>query len=170
MNIYRTLLAATAVVAVLTLAAACDDDSDGEAEPAGEVQVTEVFARAALDSGGVYMIIENGSDEADALVAANAEIAGKTEIHQTITEGAETRMEPIDRIDVPAGGTVELAPGGLHIMLMELDTAIEPGDEFALKLTFEKAGEMIVTATGRDYGDMSDMGSEGEDGGMEMGQ
>jgi copper(I)-binding protein len=55
-------------------------------------------------------------------------------------------------------------------MLMELDTAIEPGDEFALKLTFEKAGEMIVTARGRDYGDMSDMRSEGEEGGMEMGQ
>jgi copper(I)-binding protein len=169
MKTYRHALTAALIPALMLLGAACGDDADSEAEPSEDVRVTDVFARAALDRGGVYMVIENKGDEADALVAAHADIAGTTEIHQTITEGAETRMEPIDRIEVPAGESVELAPGGLHVMLQELETAIEPGDEVPLTLTFEKAGEVLVTATGRDYGEMPDMGSEQQDGGMDMG-
>jgi copper(I)-binding protein len=158
----RTRKAILAIAMTLPLVAAlgvaCSDDSEGEVG----IEVSEVFARAALDRGGAYMVIENKGGEADALVAANAEIAGETELHETITEGASTRMEPVDRIEIPADGTVELKPGGFHVMLQELESAIEVGDEIPLTLTFEKAGDVQVTAVGKDYAEMPEM-----EGGME---
>ena len=165
MRIRRTMLAlAMTLPLVAAIGIACSDGSEGEAG----LEISEVFARAALDRGGVYMIIENKGGEPDALIAANAAIADSTELHETITEGASTRMEPVDRIDIPAGANVELKPGGFHVMLQGLGSAIEVGDEVPLTLTFEKAGEMQVTAVGRDYGEMPDMGAEG-DNGMETG-
>jgi copper(I)-binding protein len=153
-----TLTALLTVSALMLSGAACNDS---DSESSDEIQVSDVFARAALDRGGVYMIIENNGDEDDALISARAEIALETELHQTITEGAEVRMEPVEAIDVPAGEMTELKPSGFHVMLMDLDQPIEPGDEVALTLTFENAGEMQVMATGREYGDMPGMGSDG---------
>jgi periplasmic copper chaperone A len=59
-------------------------------------------------------------------------------------------MREIPALDVPAGATVELVPGGYHLMLLELATDLRPGDEFELTLEFESAGERTVTVTVRD--------------------
>lgn len=55
-------------------------------------------------------------------------------------------MRKVDQIPVSAGGTTELAPGGYHVMLMDLVNPLEPGQSVALTLTFEKAGELTVNA------------------------
>lgn len=59
-------------------------------------------------------------------------------------------MQEVDRIPVPAGGSVALEPGGYHIMLMDLVAPLEVGTTLTVTLTFEEAGEVVVTAEVRD--------------------
>lgn len=58
--------------------------------------------------------------------------------------GTAMQMRPVDRLPVPAGGSVELKPGGLHVMLMDLKRKLAVGDHFQLTLRFEKSGEKTV--------------------------
>lgn len=60
--------------------------------------------------------------------------------------GGEMTMQEVDQIDLPAGEVVSLAPGGYHVMLLDLVTGLAEGDEIEVTLTFEKAGEITVTA------------------------
>jgi periplasmic copper chaperone A len=59
-------------------------------------------------------------------------------------------MRAIDGLDIPAGETVALEPGGYHLMLLDLATDLEPGQEFEVTLRFEGAGERTVTVTVRE--------------------
>jgi len=113
----------------------------------GKLAITGVSSRVVLDNGAVYMTISNSGDTPDALVKASASIAGTTELHQTVTEGNTTRMEPVERIEIPAGGQVVLKKGGLHVMMMKVQPGIKVGDKFSLSLTFEKAGSVTLEVT-----------------------
>ena len=59
----------------------------------------------------------------------------------------EMQMAPVDQIDLPAGETVALEPGGYHIMLVDVVEPLEDGDEIDVTLTFEQAGETTITVT-----------------------
>ena len=59
-------------------------------------------------------------------------------------QGDVMRMREVNAIDLPAGKTVELKPGGLHIMLVGLKAPLKAGERFAMKLRFEKAGEVTI--------------------------
>ncbi|MCX7619288.1 MAG: copper chaperone PCu(A)C [Acidimicrobiales bacterium] len=61
--------------------------------------------------------------------------------------GSTMQMKPVDAIELPAGKTVELKPGGLHVMLIDLTKPLETGSSFELTLRFEKAGTKTVTVT-----------------------
>jgi copper(I)-binding protein len=116
--------------------------------PAG-IQIFDVWARPAPQSGGttaVYFRIVNRGDQADRLVGGRAVGAEALEIHETTMEGDMAHMAPLAGIDVPAGATVEIAPGGFHLMLLGLTNPLEPGDHVALTLAFEQAGEIEVEA------------------------
>ena len=60
------------------------------------------------------------------------------------------QMSPLASIDVPAGGKAELKPGGVHVMLIDLARELKSGEKVTLKLKFEKAGEVTVTADVRE--------------------
>lgn len=60
------------------------------------------------------------------------------------------QMQPVEDISVPAGETVSLEPGGLHLMMLDLAEPLEVGTTIELTLTFEQAGEVVVTAEVRD--------------------
>ena len=64
--------------------------------------------------------------------------------------GGMMGMQPIARLEIPAGGTVELMPGSYHIMLIDLKQELKAGDKIEITLTFEKAGEVKVTAEVRE--------------------
>ncbi|MCS7084118.1 MAG: copper chaperone PCu(A)C [Aquificaceae bacterium] len=85
-----------------------------------------------------YMQIENKSSQADKLVSASSPAAAITEIHETV----DGKMRKIQSIDIPANSKVELKPGGLHIMLIDLKNPLKEGDKVDLTLRFEKAGEV----------------------------
>ena len=111
--------------------------------------IRNVWARAASQADGVsavYMAIENTGDQPERLLHAHADVAESVEIHESRMEGGVMKMQPVDRIDIPAHGSVELEPGGIHIMLIGLARDLQPGDEIELELHFEQAGHVAVRA------------------------
>ncbi len=113
------------------------------AQPKIEVKdawVREVPPNSKMSAA--YMVIENKGKEADKLVDASNNVSEITELHETI----EGRMRRVRAIDIPADGKVELKPGGLHVMLINLKKPLKEGDTVELTLKFEKSGEVKVQA------------------------
>jgi periplasmic copper chaperone A len=109
-------------------------------------KVEGVWARptvAGQSGGGGFLKITGGSTP-DRLVSASAGVAKVVELHTMEMDGNVMRMRQIPAIEVPAGETVELKPGGRHIMFMGLTQTLKAGDSFPMTLRFEKAGEVKV--------------------------
>lgn len=110
------------------------------------LKVEAAWARPTVQgqaAGGGFLKITGGAS-ADKLVSASAGVAKAVELHSMQMDGDVMRMRQIDGIVVPAGQTVELKPGGLHVMFMGLAKPLRAGDSFPLTLRFEKAGEVKV--------------------------
>ena len=96
---------------------------------------------------GVELIRYRGDTaQADRLTGAATDAAAAVEIHETTMENDVMSMHPVDGIDIAAGESVSLAPGGLHIMLIGLQRNLIAGEKLDLTLTFEKAGQVSVEA------------------------
>ena len=112
----------------------------------GPINIGHPYARATASgqtTGGGFLKLENGGAD-DKLLSASADVAKSVELHIMAMEGDVMRMRQVDGIALPAGKTVELKPGGLHIMFVGLKAPLKAGDTFPLKLKFEKAGEVEV--------------------------
>lgn len=114
----------------------------------GELVIDHPLARAtppnAPVSGG-YMTIHNNGAEADRLVGGEAAFAGRVEIHEMKMDGEVMKMRQLsDGLEIPAGGEVELKPGGYHIMFIGLEQQLKQGDKYPVTLVFEKAGSVEV--------------------------
>jgi periplasmic copper chaperone A len=129
-------------IALVTLAAATALPAFAQAQPT----VQEPWARPTVEGqagGGGFLRIVGGNAN-DRLVSASAGISRSVELHSMAMEGDVMRMRQVDSIDIPAGQTVELKPGGLHIMFIGLKQTLKNGSRFPLTLRFEKAGEVKV--------------------------
>ncbi|MCS6938489.1 MAG: copper chaperone PCu(A)C [Roseiflexaceae bacterium] len=109
------------------------------------------MAHGGMDMGGAnsaaYMVIRNTGNEPDKLIAASTDVAKTVELHTVVEEGGMMRMRQVEGgIDIPAKGEVVLKPGGFHVMLIGLTRDLNAGDKVQLTLTFEKAGQIPVTA------------------------
>jgi copper(I)-binding protein len=133
----------------------------GQPSSSTGLTVTGVWARtspAMATAGAIYMNIANGGASDDALLSASVDtsVAATVQIHETVPVGSAMgsapmmEMRPVDRISIPAGQSVALAPGGYHVMLLDLAAPLELGRQIAVTLTFERAGAMTVTATVRE--------------------
>ncbi len=127
------------------------------------ITVTGAWVRnspSVAGAGAAYMIIKNNGTASDAVVGASSPAAATLEIHQTMAMGSPMPgasggggmlgMVPVERLDLPAGGSVELKPGGFHIMLVQLRQALKVGDRVDITLKFERAGEITVKAEVRE--------------------
>lgn len=99
---------------------------------------------------GAYMTIKNTGSAADTLLNAQGDIAASVELHTMIDNNGVMQMRPVERIEIPANGEVQLKPGSFHVMLIGLKQGLKAGDSIPLTLQFEKAGTIQVTATVRD--------------------
>jgi hypothetical protein len=91
-----------------------------------------------------YMTLENKGG-ADTLLSASGDVAEMIQVHETKEKDGMMMMEEAKAgIPVPANGTVELKPGGIHIMLMNLKQDLKPGDTFKLTLKFQSGKELMV--------------------------
>jgi len=116
------------------------------------------FARATPPGaavGGVFLTIRNQGKEADRLLRAASPVAGFVELHEMTMDGGVMKMRAVSGIEVKPGATVELKPGGLHVMLEELKRPLRQGDQVPLSLTFEKAGTIDVMVYVESMGAMS---------------
>jgi periplasmic copper chaperone A len=99
---------------------------------------------AGMPMGVAYFTITNGTSADDVLIAASTPAAARVEMHETSFEDGMARMRPLREILVPAGGTVAVAPGGIHLMLVDLVQPLEAGSRVPLVLEFRTAGKMTV--------------------------
>ncbi len=120
----------------------------------GTMSVDKSWTRVAQQGGvgGVFLTLRNAGAQPDKLVSVNSPVCKSAELHTTIKDGDVMRMRPVPSIDVPAGGSAELRPGGLHVMLIGLSQPLVQGSKIPLSLTFERAGtvtvEVVVEAAG----------------------
>jgi hypothetical protein len=92
--------------------------------------------------------VGNPSDQADSLIYAQTDIAERSEIHESMMgSDGSMHMQMHPSLEIPANGSLELSPGGYHVMLIGLIDDLTPGEEFTLRLRFEKAGEISVPVT-----------------------
>jgi copper(I)-binding protein len=114
-----------------------------------DVSIGDPYARAVppgQPNSAVFMSLENRSGQTQALVGAESGVSEIVELHTHVEEGGMMRMRRIEKIEVPAGETVTLKPGGLHVMLIGLKQTLEPGDAVDLTLVFEDGSRMPVQA------------------------
>jgi hypothetical protein len=154
-TVARRPLAVAALLALslsIPLVACTDAAADG-------LGIVDAWARTSptmATAGAAYMDIVNDGEADDALVSArvDATVAARVEMHETVpsgsggmgaSPGAMMEMRPVERIELPAGETVSLEPGGFHLMLIDLAEPLAVGGTVQLTLTFEGAGEMTLT-------------------------
>lgn len=115
----------------------------------GNLEITSAFTKAMLPGqpvGGGYLTVKNNGPADDMLVSVASPAAGTVELHEMAMQGEVMRMRKLDTgIAIPAGKTVELTPGGLHLMFMKVKEPFKQGDKVPVTLTFEKAGKMDIT-------------------------
>jgi periplasmic copper chaperone A len=164
----RTLLELIAAIS-LTLAAILTSASGVSAS---SVMIIQAFARASATpmakSAAAYVSLMNHAAEADRLVSAQTPAAATAEIHTTEVVDGVMKMKAAGPLEIAPMGTLEMKPGGYHIMLMGLKAPLKKGDEIEITLTFEKAGAVTlkvpvgdVAQGSHDHGAEDSMGSGG---------
>jgi len=149
----RSLRKALALIAVLGLVAGLAGCGGGAttASSAGgiEITVTNAAFREPTAPGApaaVYLKISNSGARAEVLLGASSPGAASVDLHETAMDSSGMMgMHPIERLEIPANGSVTLEPGGYHFMLMGLtDEAMVAGATIELRLQFERAGTVVV--------------------------
>ena len=152
-------------------------ESGGTEASVGDLKISNArIGEPAGPNTGMFLSITNDGDTADRLVAVTTGISPEVQLHETVTDGDRTSMQELPSgIDVPAGTTTVLEPGGLHAMFMKVEP-LTADEQVPVTLSFDKAGDVEVevpviplTELGGSMGH-SDMDSDGADhGGMDHG-
>ena len=112
----------------------------------GAIKIEDAYTRATVPGqqvAGGFMKIDNKGGT-DLLVSASSPIAGEVQLHEMSMEGNVMKMRQVKDIPVPAGGAVELKPGGMHLMFINIKAPLATGETVPVKLKFAKAGEVEV--------------------------
>jgi periplasmic copper chaperone A len=110
-----------------------------------QVKVDHAWARPTVSGqqgGGGFLAMT--SSAGDRLVSGSTPLAERLELHMMAMKGDVMEMRQVDAIELPAGKTVELKPGGLHVMFIGLKQPLALGSKVPVTLKFEKAGEVKV--------------------------
>ena len=156
-----------ALIAGLFAAPACAQEVK-----AGDLVITQAWSRAtpggAKIAGG-YLTIENKGSAPDRLVSGAGDVAGKVEIHEMAMNNGVMTMRPLDKgLAIEPGKTVKLAPGGYHLMLMDLKNPLKQGDKVPLVLVFEKAGKVSLSLDVQGVGAQAPGGAAHDHSGKKM--
>ncbi|MGH6665147.1 MAG: copper chaperone PCu(A)C [Pseudolabrys sp.] len=160
---FRTAFIVTAVFAAFAVLPALAEDVT-----AGSLKISAPWARATpkgASVGGGYLKITNTGTAPDRLIGGSTDIAKSFEVHEMTMDKGVMKMRPVTGgLEIKPGQTVELKPGGYHVMLMGLKKQLEKGQHFKATLEFAKAGKVDVNFTVEGVGAQSGGGM----GGMKM--
>ena len=143
----RTCIAIIAYLAV-SQSAALEPLPEKPNKQTQVIQISNAWARptvAAQSVGGGYLTLTNNASKDDELIAVNAKVSKSVELHTMSMDDGVMKMRQVKSIVLPAGKTVTLAPGGLHIMFMGLrEGGLKTGESLSATLVFKKAGQVPV--------------------------
>ena len=111
-----------------------------------QVEARAAWTRATVQgqtAAGAYMQLT--SRERASVVGAESPAAGTVEIHEMMMEGKVMRMRALSKLELPPGKTVELKPGGYHIMLLSLPRPLKKGEVVPIRLKVEMADKSVRT-------------------------
>ncbi|WP_455873185.1 copper chaperone PCu(A)C [Rhizobium yanglingense] len=115
----------------------------------GDLEISGAFTKAMLPGqpvGGGFFTVKNNGKTDDKLVVVSSPTAGEVQMHEMAMQNNVMKMRELkDGIVIPAGGTVKLAPGGLHLMFQKVKAPFKQGESVPVTLAFEKAGKIDVT-------------------------
>lgn len=113
----------------------------------GDLMISHPTARPNLPNRPTagYMVIMNHGTKGDVLISASSSAFKKIELHNVFRDGDVMKMQPVEGVEVPAGDTAMLAPGGYHLMLFDAVQRFKDGESFPITLTFQNAGEVEIT-------------------------
>lgn len=133
-----------AAIAIATLAG-CHREPH---QAVGAIEVARPWVRAMAPhapAAGGFMALRNTGDAADRLLSVSSAEAERVEIHEVVMDRGVMRMRPLaSGLALPAGATVELQPGGYHLMLIGPRRRFAAGEEVAMRLVFARAGTTEV--------------------------
>jgi len=114
----------------------------------GNLQIGHPWARATPKGaavGGGYLKITNTGTTPDRLISGTSAVSGRFEVHEMSMDNGVMKMRQLkDGIEIKPGETVELKPGGFHIMMVDLKQPIKEGERVKGTLVFEKAGTIEI--------------------------
>ena len=141
--VYATVAALVLIAAGLTAARAHASDYN-----VGSIHITQPWARATpkgASTGAAYLTVANGGAAPDRLSCLASEVSATCQIHSMSIDNGVMKMRPVEGgLEIPPGETITLKPSGLHLMLVDLKHALEPGKTVEATLRFEKAGTVKV--------------------------
>jgi len=122
------------------------------------IKTENVWARPSMAAkegagtvSGIFMVVSNSGKEADRLTGGKTDVAEKVEIHETVMEGEVAKMQQLpDGLEIPAGGSVMLKPGGYHVMLIGIKQDLKVGDKFMIDFEFKKSGTQSIEVVVKD--------------------
>jgi periplasmic copper chaperone A len=142
-----TLLKALFIIAGIALSSAILAQGVSKTVTTNAIKIEDAYTRATVPGqqvAGGFMKIENKGASVDQLLSASSPAAGEVQLHEMAMEGNVMKMRQVRDIAVPAGGAVELKPGGYHLMFISLKGPFAAGETVPVKLKFAKAGELEV--------------------------
>jgi copper(I)-binding protein len=142
-------LAVIVALGLIVAAPAGAAGRDGPAAAFDKLSVRDAWVAEALpgtDTTAAYMVLVNDGDVDEELIAVNSEVAESLELHKMENRDGMMRMQRVQHLMIGPGTEVELAPGGLHIMLIGLTQEIKEGGTVELTLEFESGATLDVLA------------------------
>lgn len=133
----------------------CGGDSRPVAQ-VGDLVVTRAVAPAPVGDGpaALYFTVVNHGSAADTLVSVATPAAAEAMVHDQVRRGGSMTMAHVGALAVPAGDSVRLAPGGLHVMLTGRRLPIAAGDTLEVTLAFRRAGVVAMRVPVVTYGEL----------------
>lgn len=114
---------------------------------AGDVVISHPWSRATPKGatvGAGYLVVENRGTIADRLLGGSVDVAAGFEIHDVVVEDGVMRMRELNALEIPPGGSLEVKPGGRHLMFVGLLHPLAAGEKARGALQFEQAGRIEV--------------------------
>ncbi|MCC7347003.1 MAG: copper chaperone PCu(A)C [Variibacter sp.] len=139
----------TALLLALGALAAVVGSSHAQPVRVGDIEIVQAWSRATPQGAKVaagYLEIINRGSVADTLVAVDTPISARGELHEMSMKDNVMTMRPVaGGIPIAPGQTVKLAPGGLHLMFMDVKQPLKQGETFTATLQFQRAGKVEVS-------------------------
>jgi len=114
---------------------------------AGEIEISDPTIKITppnMDKSAIFMTIKNASNADVSLIGATSNLTEAVELHDHVKDGEMMKMMKVEKIEISANSSVELKPGGLHIMLFELQNAVSSDTNASVTLKFSDGSEVLV--------------------------